>query len=534
MANRQLVNVSPSVQRAQRQLSLAEALQAQNMQAKPSSLAETMLRLGGAYFQNRAIDKAAADLDQAAQAQEEAKAKRLSDAISMIMGNGGGGMGAPPAPMGGPDPLYSMQPPTSAPMTPSPVPDLGGGAVGASGLPSLAPPSQTAATTPPAGFPPAPAGGAYPQEFAANPSQPMRPNPMAQAMMLQLAAPELAGVAAPFLAEQMRSQNDMAMKQAEWNRPDWQVSGGVAFNRNAPTPQFQPIPQPPPADPWRATDGGLVNQATGEFKPLPAGQGAGGPFKGNAIEAQDRNILLSGDPSSPEYAAAYASQSAPKITGYDQQTGQAIISKPDMSWARPPASAGQKIAGDMQPPQSGPKIETMQIGGGRVPTDVRTKGTELTLDLQKMQQALSALDEMEKLNPQARGGMMAPYRQMYESATGNTTPEGALTAQFQNLAKSDAFAQLNALKGVASDSDLRFIAQELTAGIDKPPEFRAAILQNMRKRLQRGIMDHQQMLQAMQDNPQGVPNIGGQPQQPAAQVPQGGVIRYDAQGNRIP
>ncbi|PHX98303.1 MAG: hypothetical protein CK529_13700 [Rhodospirillaceae bacterium] len=38
-----------------------------------------------------------------------------------------------------------------------------------------------------------------------------------------------------------------------------------------------------------------------------------GPYQGTSVEAQDINVLLRGDPASPEYAAAFARQAAPRV-----------------------------------------------------------------------------------------------------------------------------------------------------------------------------------------------------------------------------
>ena len=70
---------------------------------------------------------------------------------------------------------------------------------------------------------------------------------------------------------------------------------------------------------------------------------AGGPFEGTGMQAQAANILLTGDPSSPEYRAAYAIASQPK-TSFDVASGQMYTVTPDMSWARPPAGGARAVA----------------------------------------------------------------------------------------------------------------------------------------------------------------------------------------------
>lgn len=73
-----------------------------------------------------------------------------------------------------------------------------------------------------------------------------------------------------------------------------------------------------------------------------------GPFAGNAMDAQAHNIVLNGDPASPEYAAAYAHLAAPKVQ-LDPATGQAALVKPDMSWARAPAGGAGAKGVEVQP-----------------------------------------------------------------------------------------------------------------------------------------------------------------------------------------
>jgi hypothetical protein len=63
--------------------------------------------------------------------------------------------------------------------------------------------------------------------------------------------------------------------------------------------------------------------------------GNGGPFAGNAMDAQVMNMLIQGDPNTPEYAAAYAHRSQEKVQ-FDQTTGQSVTIRPDMSAFRAP------------------------------------------------------------------------------------------------------------------------------------------------------------------------------------------------------
>jgi hypothetical protein len=107
--------------------------------------------------------------------------------------------------------------------------------------------------------------------------------------------------------------------------------------------------------------GGVLNTATGE---LQQGQGGGsGAFAGTGMDQQSWTELMSGDPSTPRYAAAYAHLSQPKFT-LDQQTGQMVTTQPDLSRFRPPAGPGARQSA--VPGQAGGT--TTAVPGGTVTT----------------------------------------------------------------------------------------------------------------------------------------------------------------------
>lgn len=86
-------------------------------------------------------------------------------------------------------------------------------------------------------------------------------------------------------------------------------------------------------------------------------EAAGGPFAGNAMDAQAYNILLTGDPKSPTYAAAFNHVASPRST-VDATTGDIITTRPDMSAFRAPAM------GQPQAPQGAPQGGPPAAGGG--------------------------------------------------------------------------------------------------------------------------------------------------------------------------
>jgi hypothetical protein len=61
-------------------------------------------------------------------------------------------------------------------------------------------------------------------------------------------------------------------------------------------------------------------------------------FRGTSMEAQSLNILTRGDPASPEYAAVYAREAAPRVAVAPDASGNLVPSLvyPDMSPFRPP------------------------------------------------------------------------------------------------------------------------------------------------------------------------------------------------------
>jgi len=106
--------------------------------------------------------------------------------------------------------------------------------------------------------------------------------------------------------------------------------------------------EPPKLEKLGEDESGLIyNKDTKKFEPL-SGAGPKKPYMGKDLNAQDRNILLTGDPSSPEYAASYAAMATPKTIKDDQ--GQVYQINPDMTPYKPPRGA---IPGGSPIPGSG-------------------------------------------------------------------------------------------------------------------------------------------------------------------------------------
>lgn len=97
-------------------------------------------------------------------------------------------------------------------------------------------------------------------------------------------------------------------------------------------------------------DGTLGTRLGGaSFAPREPGErGPDGPFGGKAADVQFTNMLLTGDPQSPAYAAAYNHLAQPRAV-YDPTTGKVVLVDPDMSAYRKPGG-GASVSRTAQAP----------------------------------------------------------------------------------------------------------------------------------------------------------------------------------------
>jgi hypothetical protein len=256
------------------------------------------------------------------------------------------------------------------------------------------------------------------------------------------------------------------------------------------------------------------NPADGTFTPLaraprykpssggaPAGPGIG---VGKTIAERMQSILLNGDPTSPQYAAAYGYLSQPKVS-IDGATGQPVTIRADLSWARPP------VRGDKPAPAPQP---TINIGEP-------VKPAELT---QEMKTAAGFADRMEnsgKIITGSGGALANPGDRALDSLPLGNYLVGD-TFQGANQAKRDWInAQLRRESGAV-------ISPGEFANADKqyfpvPGDSEATIAQKARNR-----QIAEQAMRRSGTAPRAPVTDGSQQQAPA-----GRVIKYDAQGNRI-
>ncbi len=181
---------------------------------------------------------------------------------------------------------------------------------------------------------------------------------------------------------------------------------------------------------------------------------SGGPFSGTSMDAQAMNVLITGDPASPQYALAYSHLSKPRTT-IDTE-GRAVTIQPmDLSSVRKPT--GTQAA----PAPGAPAGTTTQPlpGGGSVSvsTPVAPKGptakeqADLRTARIEAKKMTDALEDFRKQFSEASVGDRA------KSLTGTTTPLNTSYNVAALLAKGEQLFNLGVLNG----PDLEIIRRTL-------------------------------------------------------------------------
>ena len=198
-----------------------------------------------------------------------------------------------------------------------------------------------------------------------------------------------------------------------------------------------PKPQQPPS--------GYQPSPAGGLQPIPGGPAdkkTGGPFAGTGMDAQSMNILLTGDPASPEYALAFSHLSKPRTTIDDQ--GRPVTIQPmDLSAVRKPSGmATAPAVGSGGTTTALPGGGTVTVGDAVAPkgpsqkeiSDLRTARTEA-------QTIITALEDFRRefkgADPLTRG----------KSALGMTTGLNTAYNVSALLAKGEALFNLGVLNG---------------------------------------------------------------------------------------
>lgn len=199
----------------------------------------------------------------------------------------------------------------------------------------------------------------------------------------------------------------------------------------------------------------------------------GGPFEGNSMDAQASNILLTGNPASPEYAAAYAHLAQPKVQ-FDPTTNKLVTVSPDLSWAAKPVQAGasdaplplmpsatgnrpgptiqnaQSVPSGAQAQTDVPGAETMQVPGATITS---TPGTGMSAaDRTKLRTVRAEADAIRSsLNRFKEVVQGSNWRDDLSAMAGGTTEGGRrLNSAWTNAAimsKAEALFHLGVLNG---------------------------------------------------------------------------------------
>lgn len=184
----------PKIQQAQDQYSFANSQLADQMQAKPRSLAEALMRLANVGISGYSRSKAQGNLVNAEQQAMQARQSQLAQAMAMVQGGDAGTSLDQAAPgMMSPQAAQSMASPGGAAPPPSQPMDSSANSVAPPDNPQSAPvsPVDTSALPPignTPGMPSPPPGGAFPP--APSGGGPGADNPASRAALLSLTAPQ--------------------------------------------------------------------------------------------------------------------------------------------------------------------------------------------------------------------------------------------------------------------------------------------------------------------------------------------------------
>ena len=238
-----------------------------------------------------------------------------------------------------------------------------------------------------------------------------------------------------------------------------------------------------------------------DFVPLPqraAPKESTGPFAGTSMDAQAMNILLTGDPASPQYALAYSHLSKPRTT-LDDQGRMVTIQPMDLSSVRKPAAIGGAAPAPAAGSAPAPGATTVPIPGGGTATVTDEPLAPKGPSANEMAKLRTARAEAEKITAAAED-----FRQEWQKATpadraralaGANTPLNAAYNNFALLAKGDALFQLGVLNGPDLDIIRRTIPDPSTlkSGITTDNDM-AASVDKVLKILNGGIAAHEKQL----------------------------------------
>lgn len=273
----------------------------------------------------------------------------------------------------------------------------------------------------------------------------------------------------------------------------------------------------------------------GARQPRGAGDGAesNGPLAGNGLDNQLLNVLLTGDPGTPLYAAAFAK------LGEERMMANGQWARPDMSPYRAPTA---RPPGVMEPPAAGARSEALAPAGPApaAPPDATQASTApaapavssgagpalpqggrsygqaevrapaqgqvaLSPALIEMRQetedklaglnsARTALADALRLSPRAYAGPTAETRGKVAGSTGFDTATATATTQFNSIMTEQALSQLRSIFGGNPTEGERKILVEMQASTEMSRDAREALITRAQQAVDQRVAAQQSRL----------------------------------------
>lgn len=250
----------------------------------------------------------------------------------------------------------------------------------------------------------------------------------------------------------------------------------------------------------------------------PQGQGKAGPFDTKALDGQAMNILLSADPATPEYAAAYGHMSQPKMSF--NAAGQPVWSQPDMRAFKTPTgmgyAGGQPQAGSVLPaagaqpapaPGAAPQPAASPYGqppsmttgtGGVPPAALQDQIIAADKEVAAGRAAQEALTQALTLNDKAYSGMTAEAQTWLDRQLGGSE-SGTATTQLTAIMTEQALSQLRAIFGGNPTEGERKILLDIQAAPSMSKDERRALIDRAMVLVQQRLESATQKAQGLRD-----------------------------------
>jgi hypothetical protein len=155
---------------------------------------------------------------------------------------------------------------------------------------------------------------------------------------------------------------------------------------------------PGEAEEFASAGNNIFSKKTGKIVSTGGADGESGPYAGTGMDQQDMNILLTADPGTPTYAAAYARQyETPKLVSGQDAEGRMIVT-PIMpkvpAGIRPPGASGnvEMIEGDIPPPGASPAPATAAAPPAPIVVGQKPEPDTVKAERAKIDSAYKAID----------------------------------------------------------------------------------------------------------------------------------------------